>query len=91
MKKAKRNRAVPKPRKVKNTKAGPRQTSAGANRAEGMRLFKLAGRPKREHFLAVFGENGDRLTWEERAKVAGLPSGEKAAAQFQTLLAKAAK
>ena len=56
-----------------------------------MRLFKLAGRPKREHFLVVFGENGDRLTWEERAKVAGLPSGEKAAAQFQTLLAKAAK
>jgi hypothetical protein len=39
----------------------------------------------------VFGENGDRLNWEERAKVAGLSSAEKAAAHFQTLLAKAAK
>jgi len=92
MKKMKRNRAVTKARKMKNShKAVPRRTSAGKARAEGMRLFKLAGRPKREDFLAVFGENGDRLTWEQRAKTAGLPSAERTAAQFQTLLAKAAK
>jgi hypothetical protein len=89
MKKMKSNRAVPKPRKARSShKAARRQTSAGKARAEGLRLFKLAGRPKREDFLAVFGDNGDRLTWQQRAKVAGLPSAEKAAGQFQTLLAK---
>jgi hypothetical protein len=72
-------------------KTQPRQASAGKAGAEGMRLFKLAGWPQRQDFLAVFGENGDRLTWEERAKVAGLPSAEKTAAQFQALLAKAVK
>jgi hypothetical protein len=92
MKKMKRNRAVTKARKVKNThKAVRHQASAGKARAEGLRLFKPAGRPKREHFLAVFGKKGDRRTWEQRAKVAGLPSAEKAAAQFQPLLAEAAK
>jgi hypothetical protein len=92
MKKAKRGGVVDKARKVRIIKkAEPRRTSAGKARAEGMRLFNLAGRPKREDFLVVFGKNGDRLTWEERAKTAGLPSAERAAAQFQSLLAKAAK
>lgn len=60
-----------------------------ANRQEGLRLFQLAGKPKREEFLKIFGEKGDRLTWEQRAKVLGLPSAEEAAAQFSRLLAKA--
>jgi len=79
MKKAKRNRAVPKPRKVKNTKAGPRQTSAGANRAEGMRLFKLAGRPTEKQFILVYNR-GPKMTWDQRA-AAGVP-----AAKFQAAL-----
>ena len=54
---------------------------AGMNRSEGIRLFKLAGRPTREQFILVYGERGPRMTWDERAK-AGVP-----AKQFQTALA----
>jgi len=92
MKKIKKGRTANKTRKAKAPEtSAPRQSSAGKARAEGLRLFRVAGCPTREHFLAVFGKNGDRLTWEQRAKVAGLPSAEKAAAHFQTLLTKAAK
>jgi hypothetical protein len=70
MKKSKRNNA----RKVKATKkVAARQTSAGKARAEGMRLFKLAGRPTEEQFVLVYGERGPFMTWEERAK-AGVPA-----------------
>jgi len=55
--------------------------SAGSNRAEGIRLFKLAGRPTREQFQLVYGERGHLLTWEQRAK-AGV-----SAKQFQAALA----
>jgi hypothetical protein len=82
MKKTKKSRAVPKARKVKNTKkTEPRQTSAGVNRAEGMRLFKLAGRPTKEQFLLVYGERGPTMTWGQRA-AAGVP-----AKKFQAALA----
>ena len=81
MKKIKKNRAMPKARKVKATKkSSPRQTSAGKARAEGMRLFKVAGRPTEEQFVLVYGERGPKMTWEERAK-AGVP-----AAKFQAAL-----
>ncbi len=44
-----------------------RTTSAGSNRAEGIRLFKLAGRPTREQFVLVYGERGPKMTWDQRA------------------------
>lgn len=82
MKKTKKGRTTPKTRKAKaQKKTAPRQTSAGKARAEGMRLFKLAGRPTEEQFVLVYGERGPRMTWEERAK-AGVP-----AKKFQAVLA----
>ena len=55
--------------------------AAGASRAEGIRLFKLAGRPTKEQFVLVYGERGPKMTWDERAK-AGV-----SAKQFQAALA----
>jgi len=55
--------------------------AAGQSRAEGIRLFKLAGRPTKEQFVLVYGERGPRMTWDERAK-AGV-----SAKQFQAALA----
>ena len=75
--------------KVKTQKATKTTTPAQAlpksvvslNRSEGIRLFKVAGRPTKEQFILVYGERGQRMTWDERAK-AGAP-----AKQFQTALA----
>jgi hypothetical protein len=42
---------------VKTTpKPQPQQKSAGVNRSEGIRLFKVAGRPTKEQFILVYGE-----------------------------------
>ena len=38
------------------------------NRSEGIRLFKLAGRPTKEQFILVYGERGPRMTWDERPR-----------------------
>ena len=57
------------------------ESEIGSARSEGIRLFKVAGRPTREQFVLVYGERGPRMTWDERAK-AGVP-----AKQFQTALA----
>jgi hypothetical protein len=62
----------------KSTKA------AGKSRAEGIRLFTLAGRPSQQDFVKVYGPNGPRMTWEQRAKT-GVP-----AEKFQALAAKQA-
>ena len=68
------------PKKTKSTKALKPRTSkpiakaAGKSRAEGIRLFKLAGRPTKEQFIVVYGERGPKMTWEQRAK-AGVPAG----------------
>src|ERR1019366_7547898 len=44
---------------VKTTpKPQPQQKSAGVNRSEGIRLFKVAGRPTKEQFILVYGERG---------------------------------
>jgi len=59
------------------------QKSAGVNRSEGIRLFKLAGRPTKEQFIRVYGERGPKMTWEQRA-AAGIP-----AEKFQGALAAA--
>jgi hypothetical protein len=64
-------------------KANAGQESAGANRSEGIRLFKLAGRPTKEQFIRVYGERGPKMTWEQRA-AAGIP-----AEKFQAALASA--
>ena len=49
MKKGIKNRVLRKTRKVRADKTSvPRQTAAGKARAEGLRLFKLAGRPSKE-------------------------------------------
>jgi hypothetical protein len=60
-----------------------KNTSAGKSRAEGIHLFQLAGRPTKEQFLKVYGPNGPKMTWEQRAK-AGVP-----AEKFQAALASA--
>lgn len=71
--------------KTQATEAAPKpesqQGSASKNRAEGIRLFKLAGRPTQEQCILVYGERGPRMTWAERAK-AGVP-----AEKFQAALA----
>ncbi len=75
--------------KVKTQKATKTKTPAQSlpksvvslNRSEGIRLFKLAGRPTKEQFILVYGGRGPRMTWDERAK-AGVP-----AKQFQAALA----
>ena len=82
MKKIKKGRSVLKTRKVKaQKKTAPEQTAVGKARAEGLRLFKVAGRPTREQVILVFGERGPVMTWAERAK-AGVP-----ASKFQAALA----
>ena len=61
--------------KVKSAKA------AGKSRAEGIRLFTLAGRPSAQDFVKVYGPNGPKLTWAQRSE-AGVP-----AEKFQAALA----
>jgi hypothetical protein len=60
---------------TKNAKA------AGKSRAEGIRLFTLAGRPSKQDFIKVYGPNGPKLTWSARSE-AGVP-----AEKFQAALA----
>ena len=57
------------------------QSEIGSARSEGIRLFKLAGRPTKEQFILVYGERGPKMTWEQRAAV-GVP-----AEKFQAALA----
>jgi hypothetical protein len=61
-------RTEPQTRKAKATKKiAAKQTSAGKARAEGLRLFKVAGRPTREQVILVYGERGPVMTWAQRA------------------------
>lgn len=76
MKKAKKHRALKPAKKTKR-----RQTADGKARAEGLRLFQLAGRPSKQDFIKVYGANGPKMTWTERAK-AGVSAG-----KFQAALA----
>jgi hypothetical protein len=57
------------------------ESSAAKSRAEGIRLFNLAGRPSQQDFVKVYGPNGPKMTWEQRAE-AGVP-----AEKFQAALA----
>ena len=65
-------------KRTKNPQAAKQQspkksTSAGKSRAEGIRLFALAGRPSQQDFIKVYGPNGPKMTWEQRAE-AGVPA-----------------
>ena len=88
-KKARKARAVtkirPKAKARKNSKATTTQalpkSLVSQNRSEGLRLFKLAGRPTKEQFRLVYGEKGPLMTWDQRA-AAGVP-----ASKFQAALA----
>ena len=79
-------KARPKAKARKNPKSATTQTQpmpksvAGVNRSEGIRLFKLAGRPTKEQFVLVYGERGPKMTWDQRA-AAGVP-----ASKFQAAL-----
>jgi hypothetical protein len=69
MKKTKKSRTAAKAHKTTADKmAVAKQTSAGKARAEGLRLFKVAGRPTREQVILVYGERGPVMTWAQRAK-----------------------
>lgn len=69
MKKTKKHRAAKAATKTKR-----RNNSSGKARAEGLRLFRLAGRPGKQDFIKVYGPNGPKMTWEQRAE-AGVPAG----------------
>lgn len=76
--------AEAKPKVKASPKPQPQQKSAGANRAQGIALFKLAGRPTKEQFILVYGQAGPRMTWEQRG-AAGVR-----AEEFQAALAEKA-
>jgi hypothetical protein len=63
-------------------------TPAGDARKEGIRLFQLAGKPKKEDFIHVYGPMGAKWTWIARAKAVGLNTAEEAAKEFQVMRAK---
>jgi len=80
----KRKPVVPKTKTAKAVKAHVTKTStkaAGKSRAEGIRLFTLAGRPSQQDFVKVYGPNGPKITWAQRSE-AGVP-----AEKFQATLA----
>jgi hypothetical protein len=81
----KRKSVVPKKTKIakalKSRASNPSAKAAGKSRAEGIRLFTLAGRPSQQDFVKVYGPSGPKMTWEQRAK-AGVP-----AEKFQAALA----
>jgi len=67
-----------KSKKAKSAKKAKKQTqpkqarvrskAARAHIAEGTRFFALAGRPTKAEFVKVYGPQGPKMTWEQRAK-----------------------
>jgi hypothetical protein len=45
-----------------------RSNAARAHIAEGTRLFALAGRPTKAQFVKVYGPQGPKMTWAQRAE-----------------------
>jgi hypothetical protein len=62
-KKATKNKKLPKPQP-----AQVRPKAARAHIGEGTRLFALAGRPTKAQSVKVYGPQGPKMTWEQRAK-----------------------
>ncbi len=79
------------PKAAKPTVKAEPTTEAGKARSEGLRLYKLSGRPKKSDFIHVYGKPGVAWTWERRAQAVGLASAEEAAEKFQAMLAKPTK
>ena len=77
-------KAAPLKRKSAVRKNRTSTNAAGKNRAKGVRMFVSAGRPSKDDFVKVYGPDGPKMTWEQRAK-AGVP-----AEKFQAALAKSA-
>jgi hypothetical protein len=68
MKRKKKVKAVKKAKRQAQPNAQTRSKAARANIAEGTRLFALAGRPTKAQFVKVYGPQGPKMTWEQRAK-----------------------
>jgi hypothetical protein len=66
MKTKKKAKSAKKLAKPKHTQV--RSRAARAHIAEGTRLFALAGRPTKAQFVKVYGSQGPKMTWEQRAK-----------------------
>ena len=67
--KTKKARAVKKAKKPANLKqTQTRSKTARAHIAEGTRLFALAGRPTKAQFVKVYGPQGPKMTWAQRAE-----------------------
>jgi hypothetical protein len=67
-----------------------KKSDAGAARAEGLRLYKVAGRPSKQDVTRVYGtKKAIAWTWAHRAKVLELATAEEAAVKFQEMLKKA--
>jgi hypothetical protein len=62
-KKATKTKKLEKPKQ-----AQVRSKAARAHIAEGTRLFALAGRPTKAQLVKVYGPQGPKMTWEQRAK-----------------------
>ena len=45
-----------------------RSKAAHTNITEGTRLYALAGRPTKAQFVKVYGPQGPKMTWQQRAK-----------------------
>jgi len=76
-----RSKKAPLKRKSATRKNRTSPNAAGKSRAEGIRLFALAGRPSKQDFIKVYGPNGPKMTWKQRAE-SGIP-----AEEFQSALA----
>jgi hypothetical protein len=68
MKRKKKVKAVKKVKRRAQPNAQTRSKAARANIADGTRLFALAGRPTKAQFVKVYGPQGPKMTWEQRAK-----------------------
>ena len=69
MKRTKKTKTTKKAKRQAEPKqARTRSIAARAHIAEGTRLFALAGRPTKAQFVKVYGPQGPKMTWEQRAK-----------------------
>jgi hypothetical protein len=66
--KTKKAKAARKTKKITKQSHAVRSKAARSNIAEGTRLFAVAGRPTKAHFIKVYGPSGPKMTWEQRAK-----------------------
>jgi hypothetical protein len=71
MKNSKKHRVVSKTRKAKTARSTVRPAVIKA-RVEGLRLFKVAGRPSKADVIKVYGPKRPWMTWARRA-AAGVP------------------